>query len=69
MRVLNIAANKVLYNETDGFYFNIRITDIPDNHKDTVIVARPYYIYEDAEGQDVVVYDNEVSCAYNGVVG
>lgn len=69
MRVLNIAANKVLYNETDGFYFNIRITDIPDNHKDTVIVARPYYIYEDAEGQAVIVYDNEVSCAYNGVVG
>lgn len=67
VRVLNVAAEKVLYSETDGFYFTVRITDIPDDYKDTVIVARPYYVYEDGNGQQVVVYGEDCTDAYNGL--
>lgn len=33
---------------------------------DTTIYARAYFIYEDAEGNQVVVYDDIYSATYNG---
>lgn len=44
--------------------FAIRIIDIPDERKDTVITARPYYVYE-VDGEEVVVYGDAVSKSYN----
>ena len=44
--------------------FSIRIIEIPDSGKDTVITARPYYVYE-VDGEEIVVYGDAVSKTYN----
>ena len=43
---------------TDTVYFAIRVINIPDTHKDTMLVYNPYYIFEDANGVQHVVYDS-----------
>ena len=46
--------------------FAVRLIDIPADHKDTVITARPYYVYE-VDGEEIVVYGDAVSKSYNEV--
>ena len=46
--------------------FAVRITEIPENHYDTVITARPYYVYENAEGDQITIYGEEQASSYNG---
>ena len=48
----------------DTASFAIRIINIPDANKDTVITARPYYVYE-VDGEEIVVYGDAVSKTYN----
>ena len=52
---------KYLYNldeETGAASFAVRITNIPVECEETIIYARPYYIFEDAEGNQIEVYDH-----------
>ena len=46
--------------------FAVRITEIPENHYDTIITARPYYVYENAEGAQITIYGEEQAASYNG---
>ena len=48
--------------------FAVRVTEIPENHYDTVITARPYVIYE-ADGVEITVYGEEQADSYNGILG
>ena len=41
---------------------------VPEVHFDTVIAARPYFIYENEAGEQIVVYGEETAAAYNGVL-
>lgn len=41
--------------EGDGISYAVRITNIPEAHKGTVIYARPYYVFE-YEGKEITVY-------------
>ena len=49
-----------LYNldpDTGAASFAVRVTNIPKHCTDVIIYARPYYVYENAEGERVEVYD------------
>ena len=48
----------------DAVSYAIRIIDIPDAEKDTVITARPYYVYE-VDGEEIVVHGDPVSKSYH----
>lgn len=48
--------------------YAVRVRDIPDDHKDDPIYARPYYIYEDADGNEIVCYGDIQSATYNSVL-
>lgn len=50
----------------DRLTFAVRIINIPEIGWNTVISARPYYIYSDGN-QDIVVYGDAVSQTYNGL--
>lgn len=54
---------------TGGWYSNsatyaVRIINIPANNADATIYARPHFICEDAEGEQIVVYDDICSATY-----
>ncbi len=48
----------------DTASFAVRLINIPDDQLDCVITARPYYVYE-VDGEEIVVYGDEVSKSYN----
>lgn len=50
----------------DTVTFAVRVTNIPEICRDTTIFARPYYVFENAEGQLATVYDPTVSDKYSG---
>ena len=62
--VINIEAKHLWGWRSDVVSFAIRIIDIPEKGKDTVVTARPYYVYE-VDGEEVVVYGDSVSKSYN----
>ena len=62
--VINIEAKHLWGWRSDVVSFAIRIIDIPEKGKDTVVTARPYYVYE-VDGVEVVVYGDSVSKSYN----
>lgn len=47
--------------------FAIRVINIPDKNKDSMIYVRPYYIYE-CNSEEIIVYDDIVSRTYNSVL-
>ena len=56
---------KYLYDlHEDSANFTVRIINIPDANKDTVISVRPYYILSNGE-QSVIIYDDVVTGTYN----
>ena len=56
---------KYLYDlHEDSADFTVRIINIPDANKDTVISVRPYYILSNGE-QSVIIYDDVVTGTYN----
>ncbi len=56
---------KYLYDlHEDSAEFTVRIINIPDENKDTVISVRPYYILSNGE-QSVIIYDDVVTGTYN----
>ena len=68
VKILDIPAEKIFNVEADSACFAIRIINIPAAHLDTVIIARPYYVYENAEGAQITVYGEDVADTYNNVL-
>ena len=64
----NIEVKYLTDSEADSASYAVRIINIPDAHKDTVISVRPYYILSNGE-QSVVIYDDVVTGTYNAVLG
>lgn len=50
--------------DTDCRYA-VRVVNVPANHADTPIYARPYYVFE-KDGEEIVVYGDILSRSYNG---
>ncbi|MBQ7088287.1 MAG: carbohydrate binding domain-containing protein [Clostridia bacterium] len=50
--------------ETDCEYA-VRVKNVPSTHRDTLIYARPYYVFE-KDGEEIVVYGEIVYRSYNG---
>ena len=66
MRTLKVSAENLMECDADSATYAIRIINIPEENASTAIYARPYYIYANAKGEQVVVYD-EIFCAnYEG---
>ncbi len=62
--VINIEAEYLWGRRADAVSFAIRIINIPENGKDTVVTARPYYVFE-VDGEEIVIYGDSVSKSYN----
>lgn len=65
-RTIDIKAGYLCKITEDTITFATRILNIPEQGRNTVISARPYYIYSDGKEQ-IVVYGEAVSCTYNQV--
>lgn len=65
IQILDVPAINVAGINEGTPYFVIRITNIPANCFDTYITARPYFIYENAAGEQMVVYGDEQMATYN----
>ena len=63
---IKVSAKYLMELEADSAVYAVRIVNIPAEHADDTIYARPYFIYEDAEGEQIVVYDDVFSSTYNG---
>ena len=66
-RVINVKAVYLYRLESDSAAYAVRITQIPATHKDTVIIAVPYVIYE-ADGAEIVIFDDAQRSSVNGVL-
>lgn len=49
----------------DSFAFAVRVIDIPDAQIHTSIYVRPYYVYEDENGREQIVYGDVVNSCYS----
>lgn len=65
-RILDIFAEKLYEWDEDSATFVIRIINIPTNCADVDIYARPYYVIEDAAGEQITIYDTICYDSYNG---
>ncbi|MBE6807227.1 MAG: hypothetical protein E7527_04355 [Ruminococcaceae bacterium] len=66
MRTLLVSAENLMACDENGANYAVRIINIPEIHSATAIYARPYYVYENAAGEQVVVYDEIFSANYDG---
>ncbi len=66
IRTLDISAKYLLEWDEAGASYAVRIINIPESQSSTAIYARPYCIYENAEGEQVVVYDEITYGNYAG---
>ncbi len=63
-----IPAKYLMNLDEEGATFAVRIIEIPTQNSTTDIYTRAYYIYEDTEGNQIVVYDDDIVCDnYDGV--
>ena len=65
--VINIQALYFFEVDTDSATYAVRVRDIPDQHKDTEIYACPYYIYVDADGNEIECYGEIQFASYNSI--
>ena len=65
-KVLQVTAKYLVDLEPDSAAYAVRIINIPTSHSASAIYARPYYIYEDVNGEQCVVYDEIFSANYDG---
>lgn len=68
-KVKDVAAKYLCETAEASFAFAVRVIDIPDSQADTVIYVRPYYVYEDENGREQIVYGDVVSGYYNEMIG
>ena len=64
-KTIDIEAKYLCNVEDDSIAFAVRIVGIPEANLDTNIYARPYFVYEDADGNEIVEYGNTKSENYN----
>ena len=64
--VKNVEAVKVFEDEGATSYA-VRIINIPAEHLDTEIIARPYFVCE-ADGEQIIIYGEEQIQSYNGAL-
>ena len=64
--VINIEAVYLWELTADAASFAVRVINIPEQGKDMVLTARPYYVYE-VDGEEIVIYGDPVSKTYNEV--
>ena len=62
---VNVGAKYLCEVNTDSFTFAVRVIHIPEAHFATNIYARPYYIYQDEEGNAMTVYGDVKMGNYN----
>lgn len=66
-RLQNVVAKQVMETARTQITFVTRIVNIPLSvSKERLLFARPYYVYEDAEGNEVVVYGDIAADNLNG---
>ena len=63
-RTIDIKAGYLCTMEADSLSFAVRILNVPAQGQNTLIQARPYYIYSDGK-EEIVVYGEIVSTTYN----
>ena len=67
--IKNIGA-KFLWDMTaTSITYAVRVINIPEANWDTVISARPYYTYANADGDSITVYGDVVTGTYNNTIG
>ena len=64
--LINVPAKNLYDWDEDSATFVIRIVNIPTACDGAEIYARPYYVFENAEGEQITVYDEICSDNYNG---
>ncbi len=67
MTVIDIQALNFFEVDANSATYAVRVRDIPDSYKDDLIYSRPYYIYEDADGNKIECYGVVQSASYNSV--
>lgn len=56
-RVIDVPAAKMFTaDDENGVSYGVRVINIPEAHKNTIIYARPYYIFEYNDGRQITVY-------------
>ena len=65
-RTINVKAGWLCKVTPDYIAFAVRIINIPTQGRNTVIQARPYYVYSDGK-EEIVVYGDVVSQTFNGL--
>ena len=63
--VLDVVAEKVFTDAKGATSYAIRIINIPSDKLDTIITARSYFVYENAEGEQITVYGADWATSYN----
>ena len=63
-RTIDVKAGYLCALTEDSIAFAVRIINIPAQGKNTLIQARPYYVYSDGK-EEIVVYGDTVSATYN----
>lgn len=53
--------------EEDTFSFAVRVIDIPDTQVDAIIYVRPYYVYENENGREQIIYGDASYNCYSNV--
>ena len=65
--VIDISALKAVVDADGAVSYAIRVINIPEEHLSDAIIARPYFVYENAEGESITVYGDAVSKCYSDV--
>ncbi len=66
-KCIKVSAKYLMELEEDTATYAVRIINIPADSVDTTVYARAYYVYENAEGEQIVVYDSDIyDASYNG---
>ncbi len=68
-RTIKISAKYLIDLEEDSATFAVRIINIPVEQANATIFARPYCIYENTEGEQIVIYDDVANDTYNADLG
>jgi len=68
-RTIKISAKYLMDLEEDSATFAVRIINIPVEQANATIFARPYCIYENTEGEQIVIYDDVANDTYNAALG
>lgn len=64
-KTIDIEAKYLCEVNADSFAFAVRVVGIPEANLGTNIFARPYFVYEDADGNEIVEYGSTKSENYN----